>query len=219
MAYPVKLGAALAFFPAACLLSATDLETQHALDFSFPLAGRLDVLLHTRFRTTTNGQGLYQIRSGPVFTFDATERLSLLGGYYYSTQEARDNDFVAGHRMFGGAEGTLWGSRRASLELRGIYERFLPEAEPNYNRYRARTRVTLKGRWSPYLSSELFFDDVGFRSARYAGGVRWRAARAVQFDFGYFFEERAARIGFDRHMIMTSVHFRVREKGSADPDL
>lgn len=205
--------------PATEPLLAADVETQHALDASFPLTKRLDVLLHTRFRTTTAGRGLYQARGGPVFSFEVSERLSLLGGYYFSTQEARDNDFFAGHRLFGGAEGTLWGSRRVSLELRGIYERFLPESEPNYNRYRTRTRVTWKGRWSPYVSSEFFFDDMGFRSARYAGGVRWKATPSVQLDFGYFFEERAARIGFDRHMIMTSIHFRKRPKGPADPDL
>jgi hypothetical protein len=165
------------------------------------------------------GVNLYQVRAGPVVSFAATSRLSLLGGYYFTQQERRDNDFIAGHRLFGGAEGEAWSSSLLRLQWRGLAERFFPGGDPPFNRYRTRVRMSAKTRVAPYAGVELFFDNEGYRSARISTGVTWRASERIQLDLGYFFEERVRRIGFDRHMFSTSLHFRGKRPRTGDPDL
>jgi hypothetical protein len=200
-------------------LAAADLETQHGFDLSLPLRPKWELLLHSRARVATNGQGLYQFRSGPILSYEAHRRVTLLGGFYYNWQEARDNDFIGGQRVFGGAEFQAWENRNAELDVRTMVERFFPGEAADFNRYRTRFRLTAKRKVAPYASTELFFDEQGYRSGRFAAGLRWRTTSNLQLDFGYFFEERVARIGFDRHMIMTTVHFRRRSGKPADPDI
>ena len=109
-------------FLAGAAVCAQETETQHGFDATLPLTKKLDVLLHTRLRTQPDRLGLYQIRSGPIFSYDVTPRWSLLGGYYYAQQENRDQDFIAGHRLFGGLYGSLFQRGRAALDGRALYE-------------------------------------------------------------------------------------------------
>ncbi len=98
-------------------------ETQHALDLSVRLRQRLDLVLHSRIRTQPGRLGFYQIRSGPILEYSAAG-VKWIGGYYYTQQESSEEDFIGGHRFFGGAEGRLWNVRRASGDLRMLAERF-----------------------------------------------------------------------------------------------
>jgi hypothetical protein len=198
---------------------AQEVETQHGFDVTLPITSKLDVLLHTRLRTQPGRLGLYQARSGPVFSYDVSSRWSLLGGYYYVQQENRDQEFIAGHRLFGGAEGSLYRRGRAAVDTRALYERFLPDNAADFNRYRSRFRFTWKARVSPYAGPEFFFDRSGWRSVRLSGGIRWTAARNVELDVGYFYEPRRASIGPPRHMFLTSIHFKRAAKRVGDPDL
>ncbi len=200
-------------------LGAAEPETQHGFDCTLPLARRWEVLLHARMRTQPGGLGFYQVRGGPVFSFDVSPRLALIGGYYYTQQEVIDRDFIGGHRYFGGAEGRLWDGRRAVLDARGLAERFDPDEARGFARYRTRLRLSAKSTFAPYASIEPFFDRQGWRAARFAAGLRWNLAGPWEVDTGYFYEERRARIGFDRHMFMTSLHFRKRPGKRGDPDL
>lgn len=203
----------------AAAASASDVETQHGFDGSIPLRPNIDLLLHGRLRTRPAELGLYQFRGGPILSYHVSPRTSLLGGYYYAEQQQRADDaFIAGHRIFGGVETDLRSVRRYEIDGRVVYERFLPDQVPDFNRYRARLRVSAKGPIAPYASQEHLFDNGGWRSARLAAGVRFRVAPWVQLDLGYFFEERAARIGVDRHMWLTSIHFQ-RKPRRGDPDL
>lgn len=203
----------------ASTVAASQFETQHALDFTVPVPRKLDVLLHMRLRTRPTTLGLYQARGGPVFSYDFSDRVSLLGGYYFAQEErSGDPDLIAGHRLFGGLESGIKEGRRYSLDARALYERFLPERAPNFNRYRLRLRLSAKALVAPYTSQEVFFDNLGYRSARFAGGVRWKLRPTVELDFGYFYEARAARLGPGRHMWLTSLHFK-RSAKPGDPDL
>jgi hypothetical protein len=92
-----------------CPLWAADIETQHAFDVTLPLKPRLELILHSRIRTQPGGLGFYQVRGGPVVSWDVTPRISLLSGYYYTRQERKiDNDFIGGHRLFGGLKSLSW---------------------------------------------------------------------------------------------------------------
>jgi hypothetical protein len=161
---------------------------------------------------------LYQARAGPIFSWDATPRLTLLSGYYYAQQERRiDRDFIGGHRFFGGAEFAVVEARRFSIEQRLLGERFLSDAAPDFNRYRLRSRLSAKGAVAPYTSHEFFFDAQGWRSNRHSAGVRWSPLRAVQVDLGYLYERRRHAVGPDRHMWLTSIHWKKTSR-RADPD-
>jgi hypothetical protein len=191
-------------------------ETQHALDVTLPLKARLDLTLHARIRTEPGGRGFYQARSGPVVSWAAWQRVSLLGGYYYSLQESRvSGDFRGAHRPFGGLEVTAVDARRLAVEQRYLAERFLPEAAAGYTRHRLRTRVSAKGTVAPYTSHEFFYDAHGWRSNRHAAGVRWSAHQALKIDVGYMFEHRRSALGPARHIWFTSIQWKMplRETG------
>jgi hypothetical protein len=218
-------------------LWAADIETQHAFDVTLPLKPRLELILHSRIRTQAGGLGFYQTRAGPIVSWDVTPRISLLSGYYYARQERKvDNDFVGGHRLFGGAEIAVVETRRLSIDQRLLAERFLSDATDDFDRYRSRTRLSAKGSiapytshefffdargWrtiAPYTSHEFFFDARGWRSNRHSTGIRWSALPAVQIDLGYLYEHRRAGVGPDRHMWLTSIHWK-KSSRRADPDM
>jgi hypothetical protein len=204
---------------AATGIAAQQIETQHGFDATVPFTPKLDVLFHCRLRTQPGRLGLYQVRLGPIVSYDLTDRWTLLGGYYFAQQENRDGDFIAGHRAFGGVEGALLRRGRAVVDGRALVERFVPDNAPNFNRYRARTRFSWKAAVSPYVGQEWFYDRKGWRSVRVSGGVRWNVARKVELDLGYFYEPRRASVGPARHMFLTSIHFKRALKRSGDPDL
>lgn len=102
--------------------AAAQIETQHAVDVTLPLEGKVEVLFHLRVRTRPGDLGLYQARGGPIFSYDFSERTSFTGGYYYATEEKVDDpDFVAGHRIFGGTEVAPQEGRHHALEGRVLY--------------------------------------------------------------------------------------------------
>lgn len=200
-------------------LGAASVETQHALDVTLPLYPRLELLLHSRIRTQPGGLGFYQVRAGPILSWDATRRIALLGGYYYAQQERRiDRDFIGGHRFFGGAEFAVVETRRFSLDQRVLIERFLSDAAPDFNRYRLRSRLSANGVVAPYTSHEFFFDALGWRSNRHSAGIRWSPLPALQIDLGYLYEHRRPEVGPARHMWLTSIHFKkTPRRADADP--
>ncbi len=53
-------------------LWAADIETQHAFDVTLPLKPKLELNLHSRIRTQPGGLGYYQVRAGPIVSWDAT---------------------------------------------------------------------------------------------------------------------------------------------------
>lgn len=200
-------------------LWAADVETQHAFDVTLPLKPKLELILHSRVRTQPGGLGFYQVRTGPIVSWDAAPRMTLLSGYYYVRQERKiDNDFIGGHRLFGGAEIAVVEARRFSIDQRFLAERFLPDAAADYNRYRLRSRLSVKGSVGPYTSHEFLFDARGWRSNRHSAGIRWSALPAVQIDLGYLYEHRRADVGPGRHMWLTSIHLK-KSSRRADPDL
>ena len=205
---------------AACSrLLAAGVETQHAFDATLPLKAGLELVLHSRMRTQPGGMGFYQARAGPVLSWDAAPRFAILGGYYYARQERKiDNDFIGGHRFFGGTELIAAETRRFSLDQRLLAERFVSDATEDFNRYRLRTRVSFKATLAPYTSHEFFFDARGWRSNRHSAGIRWSVTPGIQLDMGYLYEHRRPDAGPARHMWLTSF---VWKKGArpVDPKL
>lgn len=198
---------------------AADLETQHALDVALPVKPKLELILHTRIRTQPGGLGFYQGRVGPVLNWAASRRIDLLAGYYYARQQRKaDRDFVAGHRFFGGAEVAAASYRRLSFDQRALAERFQSDAAPDFSRYRFRGRFSVQAPVSPYTGHEFFLDSRGWRSTRHSAGIRWSPIPGVQIDLGYLFENRRADLGGDRHLWLTSLHFR-KSPRRADPDM
>lgn len=209
-----------------CLLSfawlhraAAQTETQHAFEASLRLGPRLDLVLHSRIRTQPGALGFYQVRGGPILEYTMARGLKLIGGYYYAQQENSMEDFIGGHRWFGGGEGGLWTGRSVKVDLRGLAERFELAHGKGFGRYRFRLRAGGRRPVAPYGSVENFLDAHGWRSTRYAAGLRIRNGSPFSFDLGYFIEPRRADVGRTRHMFMTGVHWNFRTRRQSDPDL
>ncbi|MFN0171797.1 MAG: DUF2490 domain-containing protein [Bryobacteraceae bacterium] len=217
MSFPARTGLFLALL-LAWPADSSDVETQHALDVTLPVKPKLELILHTRVRTQPGGLGFYQGRAGPVLDWAATDRIDLLGGYYYAQQQRKaDRDFVGGHRFFGGAEVAVAGYRRLAFHQRLLAERFLSDAAPDFSRYRFRSRLSVQAPVAPYTSHEFFLDAQGWRSTRHSMGIRWSPIPGVQIDLGYLFENRRPDVGRDRHLWLTSLHFK-KSSRRADPD-
>ncbi len=194
-------------------------ETQHGFDGSLRLAPRLDLVLHARIRTQPGRLGLYQARAGPILEYSWNSRFRLIAGYYYAQQENSQEDFIGGHRWFGGGEARVWSAVRARADVRFLAERFELAQGRDFARYRVRARVSGNRAVAPYGSVENFLDAGGWRSTRYAAGVRVGNGTRLSFDVGYFLEPRRADVGPTRHMFMTGVHWNFRTRRKADPDM
>lgn len=194
-------------------------ETQHALDGSFGLTPKLDLVIHTRIRTQPGHLGFYQIRGGPILEYTVRSGWKLIAGYYYAQQENSAEDFIGGHRGFAGSEGTVLNEKRVRLDLRALAERFELAQGSDFTRYRVRLRISGRRAVAPHAGVENFLDARGWRSTRYSAGVRTGNGSRLSFDLGYFVEPRRAGLGATRHMWMTGVHWNFGTRRRGDPDL
>lgn len=209
----------LFWITAAWSRAAAQMETQHAFDGSFRLNQRLDLVLHARLRTQPGALGVYQARGGPIVEYEVRNGLKLIVGYYYARQENSQQDFIGGQRWFGGGEAGLWTGRAAKADLRALAERFLPAQGESFGRYRLRLRVSGKQALAPYASVEPLLDARGWRSTRYASGLRIGNGGRVSVDLGYFYEPRRADVGRTRHMVMMGLYWNFGTKRRGDAGL
>lgn len=191
-----------------------ELQTQHAADTSARLLW-FEPLWHLRARSTPQGGGVAQIRTGPILHFEAGDRVILLTGYYF-TREKERGDWTTTHRPFAGGEFVIW-NRGIELDGRSLVERFAVHGEPDYTRFRNRLRISPPLKTAPYISVEVFADAEGWRKTRYSAGLRREVGDELIVDFGYFFEEGRPGIG-NKHMVSTSIHWR-NKNVRIDPDL
>jgi hypothetical protein len=201
-----------------CLLcvgvARAEIQTQHAFDTSVTLP-KVEMLWHLRVRTKPEGGGLFQIRTGPIFEIDLSDRVTLMAGSYF-TREQDDDRWATTHRPFAGGEVMLW-DRGFEVDWRSLLERFVVTQEPDYFRFRNRFRVSPPGRTAPYAGVEIFVDGEGLRTVRYSAGVRRNFTDTFIVDFGYFFEDRRPMPSGERHMFSTSFHWRNKIR-RIDPD-
>jgi Protein of unknown function (DUF2490) len=191
----------------ACLTAQAELQTQHIFDSSVAI-GPVEPLWHFRVRTTPEGGGVAQIRTGPILNVDVHDRATLILGYYY-TRAKEKGLWSTTHRSFGGVEGVLW-NRKVEIDGRSILERHTLVSGPDFTRFRNRIRITPPGKTAPYAGVEVFVDTEGLRSVRYSAGLRRKIAESLFVDIGYFYENGRSATVADRHMIGTTVHWRDR---------
>jgi hypothetical protein len=182
-----------------------EVQTQHSLDTSVAI-GPVEPLWHLRVRTTPEGGGLAQIRTGPILNFEVKERATLIVGYYF-TRAKEERSWNTTHRTFGGVEVAAW-KRKIEVDVRSLVERFAVASAPDYTRFRNRIRISPAGVTAPYAGIEGFVDADGFRSVRYSAGIRRAVTEELLIDFGYFYEDRQSRAGADRHVVGTTIHWR-----------
>jgi hypothetical protein len=190
-----------------CFTVSAEIQSQHILDSSVKI-GPFEPLWHLRLRTTPMGGGLAQIRTGPIFNIDVSERATLIVGYYF-TRAKEEAFWSTTHRSFGGIEGVLW-DRKVEIDGRSLIERHAVLPGPDFTRFRNRIRVTPPGNTAPYTGVEFLMDADGLRSIRYSAGLRRQVAENLFVDIGYFYEQSKSPAVSNRHMIGTTVHWRDR---------
>lgn len=198
-----------------CFDARAEIQTQHILDSSVAI-GPVEPLWHVRVRTTPQGGGVSQIRTGPILNFDMKERATVIVGYYY-TRAKEERAWTTTHRTFGGVEVAAW-KRKVEVDVRSLVERFAEVSAPDYTRFRNRLRLSPAGATAPYVGIEGFIDAHGLRSVRYSAGLRRVLSQELSVDIGYFYENRQARAGADRHVVGTTIHWRDKStRLDADP--
>ena len=188
-----------------CFVAHAEVQTQHIVDSSVAI-GPVEPLWHFRVRTTPQGGGVAQIRTGPILNFDVHDNVTLIGGYYY-TREKDEGFWTTTHRSFGGVEVAAW-KRKVEIDLRSLVERFSVVSAPDFTSFRNRLRISPPGTTAPYVGVESFVDTDGRRSMRYSAGIRRTLAGSLILDIGYFYQNRVSGADPDRHMLGTTIHWR-----------
>jgi hypothetical protein len=195
--------------------AASEFWSWHSVDLTVQKTSHLEWILHSRFRTR-EGE-LQQGRSGTLLRMTPRSRVALIAGYYYGREEGTRDEWRDSHRMFGGAEGSLYRRGPEALNSRLVVERFSPAGQADFWRFRQRIQLGTQRRWGPVGSVEWFFDTKGYLATRYTGGLQWRPSGWTSVQVGYFFDSRTAALGPSRHFVTTSVSFDIgrRQKEQA----
>jgi len=83
MEFLIRCNHAVPLLLSAEALRAEELWSLHGFDYGLIRANRIEVDLHTRFRTNDKMTNFQQGRSGAVLRWNAHRRLTPIGGYYY----------------------------------------------------------------------------------------------------------------------------------------
>ena len=198
----VLFSVAFTLFFAPQTFEASDFWTWHGFDVSPVKTSKFEWVLHTRIRTRSGD--LQQGRTGTILRFNAHRQFSVITGYYYGKEEDAAEEWRNFHRIFSGVEVPVFQRRKASVATRGLVERFISDARPDFTRFRQRVRYSTTDRIGPYAQGEWFFDAKGYLSGRYSGGLRWRWTRSSWVELGYLYDVRRPEIGPSRHVFVTN---------------
>ncbi|HWR50447.1 MAG TPA: DUF2490 domain-containing protein [Bryobacteraceae bacterium] len=190
-------------------LAADEFWSWHTFDYPALRQGRWQAVVHGRLHV---GYGKpTQGRLGPVARYAITNRVSLIGGYYFGQDHDRMGDWATSHRLFGGAEFGLVDHRRLRLTSRAYVERFALYGKPDYFRHRIRVRYTTAHTLAPVVVLEPFFDAHGLLTMRYTGGMRLSMRQGRALEVTYSYDQRRAEAGPPRHILGTHYVFGRRE--------
>jgi hypothetical protein len=157
---------------------------------------------------TGNGLGvLRQKRAGANTRLRIGERIDLLANYNCQRDKGDLTGWWTTHRLQGGVEASVLRKGRVAVNARGLLDRIMPQSAPDFNRYRARLRLSTTSRVGPYAGFECLFLRTGLTSVRYAAGLRWRATRDCALEGGYLYDARRTAVGPSRHVIETRLTF------------
>lgn len=197
--------AALSLVP----LRADDLESLHVFDLNFGLKPKLTLQGHTRLRTFENLGNFSQFRLGPILSWGAAPRLTILHGYFYTKQRAREvHTFSTVHRLWGGGQYRVYEDNGMALDGRLLAERFLSGSIDDYWRTRGRARLSRGTRIGKLYGSVELLRQQSIFYTWYTGGLQWRLDQGVTLGVGY--EYREAARGPGSHIIGTLFQWDVR---------
>jgi hypothetical protein len=184
-------------------LQGAGLESQHTVEVVTRVGPKLEWSVHSRARVREHSTDLYQLRGGTQIAYEPHQRLEVLAGYIYSEQEEKEAPvWDLSQRLYGGAATPLH-EGRTSVELRGVFERFLRAGDDSYSRYRQRLRFEVHKPLEPFVAVEAFVDAHGLQTSRYSGGINLHSGHAVEVQFSYTYDLRKLSEGGRRHLITT----------------
>lgn len=180
-------------------------ETQNIFSFPWQAGKNTEITFVGRLRTRPGDEGFYQVRAGAILQQDAGSRVGLIAGYYFAERENDAEDWEGSSRYFAGFSHKLF-EWKGSWEARHLSEFFDVPGAGNYYRVRHRGGWAAPTRVAPFANVEVFWDQMGWRSTRWQGGVAWRISRRVSVDAHYFYEPRRLDVGLKpRHMWGTTL--------------
>ncbi len=206
------LTGALLVVAGAGFVRANDLETMHYFDTNFVLTKDVSVLMHTRVGTFEDASAFSHFRLGPSVTWRVLPRLSILGGYLYTSQNTRVTHTRRGiNRVWPGAQVRIISRPDWKLDSRTIIERFFPPHAEDYWRFRSRAMVIRTTRIGDLFTSGEALVQQGTPYSRYTAGIQVRPHSRVRLAFGY--EYRDAPSGPGSHVIVTAFQWEAYRHG------
>ncbi len=192
-------------------------ETQHVLNMPWRINPRVELTLHSRYRTRPTSQGLYQGRAGALLGVRLSPRVTTIAGYYFAEEEEKSSDWEGWNRVFGGVEHRI-ANWKGAWAGRHLAERFYAPRGLAYYRVRHRFGWESRSRVAPYSNIEVFWDRNAWRSIRLQGGLRYRFNARTSWDFHYFHEPRRQDVGWwARNMYGTTLEIRLDNPEQKSP--
>lgn len=199
----------LAILVVAASLRGQNPETLHLANVNLQFTPKLNLQLHSRYRAQELGTSFFQLRGGPILTYNVQPKLTLIGGYYRLDQrnQSTHTDMLF-NRYFTGASATVWSNAAVALDTRVLYERFVGVPAGDYNRYRNRWQITSRRKgWQPVATFEVL---RGQDVTRFRTGAFLQKQVNPGFLFGVGYEMRQNVSGTYSHIVTTNVTFTKR---------
>ncbi len=189
-----RLFVGVSIFVCFCSLQAADLESLHTVNLNFKLSPSLTVQLHTRTRTFEQLRTYNQFRIGPIISWQASKRLTLLGGYYQTSQNTRViPDPYQIRRFFAGGQFRIAERRHWALDSRTVLERFISSRLTDYWRIRNRGILTVPSPIGQAFGSIELINQQGNPYGRFSGGLQWRIFKHATLSTAYEFRDAVRR--------------------------
>lgn len=198
----------LLLLPLACI--AQDWGSLHIVNGDLPVTNRLTLQVHTRVRTNDNFRDYFQTRGGPILTYQAARRLTLISGYYFVDEENQAGALSNFHRVFGGMTLLVPSPRKIKLEGRSLLEQFVATRNGNFLRARERLWATFGTRKiRPYAQIEGLVQQ-GIPTGRFGFGAQFVLRGGRDLFLGY--EYRQLPGNSNLQLITSNFQFRYRPK-------
>lgn len=192
---------------------ASDLFSWHSFEVRVASRGRLEVTLHTRARTRHELRSYDLSQVGPLVRWAATDRVALVGSFYFRPQRTHPGVWIWGRRSFFGVEAPILKKPGNTVTSRVLVDRLIGTGRPDHNRYRALVRWTIgRGLVRPFVQHETLAARTGFHSTRQSGGLTVQISEQLSMDASYVYDTRRTFWGGDRQAIVTSVRWKPRTR-------
>lgn len=193
-------------------LVAAEFQAEPAVAVRFRFNDRWDLMVLNRARVAASENDWFDVSVAPYVRYQARPRLRLEAGAYLSSIRSADGGRTRVYRPFLRIVPRLYSNEHVVLTTRSGFERFLVVGrDTDLNRFRQRLRLRWKGKWAPYVSTEVFFVRSGLLKSRFETGFQRSLPRGSSIKVSYRYDAADLFGAGLSHVVVTTFNLNFRE--------